>query len=119
MCTCAESLSPTFCDSMDRGRPGSSVYRILQARALEWAATPSPRGPPNPGTEPACLTSPAGQVGFSPLVPRGRPRPVLVYKQVLFGSSSSCEGLINSNKTYSSLVSEIRSTEVSNENGLS
>ena len=60
-----------------------------------------------------------GQVGSSPLVPRGRPCPVLVYKQVLFGSSSSREGLINSNKIYSSLVSEIRSTEVSNENGLS
>ena len=27
-----------FCDSMDRSSPGSSVYRIYQARILEWVA---------------------------------------------------------------------------------
>ena len=26
----------TLCDSMDYSPPGSSVYRISQARALEW-----------------------------------------------------------------------------------
>ena len=30
---------------MDYSLPGSSVHRIFQARILEWAATPSARGP--------------------------------------------------------------------------
>ena len=34
---------PTLCDPMDRSPPGSSVYGILQARILEWAAKPSSR----------------------------------------------------------------------------
>ena len=29
---------PTLCDPMDCSPPGSSVYGILQARILEWAA---------------------------------------------------------------------------------
>ena len=29
---------PTLCDPIDRSPPGSSVPRILQARALEWVA---------------------------------------------------------------------------------
>ena len=29
---------PTLCDPMDSSAPGSSVYRILQARILEWVA---------------------------------------------------------------------------------
>ena len=28
----------TLCDPMDSSAPGSSVYRILQARILEWVA---------------------------------------------------------------------------------
>ena len=31
-------LGPTLCDSIDSSPPGSSVYRILQARTLEWVA---------------------------------------------------------------------------------
>ena len=36
----AKSLQsgPTLCDSTDNSPPGSSVYRILQARTLEWVA---------------------------------------------------------------------------------
>ena len=34
--------SPTLRDPRDCSPPGSSVHRILQARALEWAAMPSP-----------------------------------------------------------------------------
>ena len=43
---CAESLQLclTLCDPMDYRPPGSSVHGILQARILEWAAIPSPRG---------------------------------------------------------------------------
>ena len=31
-------LWPTLCDPMDSSLSGSSVYRIFQARVLEWAA---------------------------------------------------------------------------------
>ena len=31
------------CDPMDCSLPGSSVYRLLQARILEWIAMPSSR----------------------------------------------------------------------------
>ena len=37
-------LCPTLCDPMDSSLPGSSVHVILQARILEWVATPSSRG---------------------------------------------------------------------------
>ena len=35
---------PTFCSPIDGSPPGSSVHGILQARILEWVATPSSRG---------------------------------------------------------------------------
>ena len=40
LCICAESLQSclTLCDPMDCSLPGSSVYRILQAKVLEWGA---------------------------------------------------------------------------------
>ena len=34
----------TLCDPMDCSLPGSSVHGILQARLLEWVATPFSRG---------------------------------------------------------------------------
>ena len=42
---------PTLCDPMDCSPPGSSVHGILQARILEWAATPFPGALPYPGIE--------------------------------------------------------------------
>ena len=38
--TAAKSLQscPTLCDPIDGSPPGSSVHRILQARALEWVS---------------------------------------------------------------------------------
>ena len=33
-----------LCDPVDHSLPGSSVCGVLQARVLEWAATPSSRG---------------------------------------------------------------------------
>ena len=49
-CVCAKSLQSclTLCDSMDYSPPGSSVHGILQARTLEWVATPSCRGSSQP-----------------------------------------------------------------------
>ena len=55
----------TLCDPMDCSLPGSSVHGILQAGILEWLAMPSSRGPPDPGTEPRSLLSPALAGGFS------------------------------------------------------
>ena len=34
----------TLCDPLDCKLPGSSVHGILQARILEWVATPFSRG---------------------------------------------------------------------------
>ena len=39
---------PTLCDPIDCSPPGSSVHGTLQARILEWIATPSSRGPSRP-----------------------------------------------------------------------
>ena len=60
---------PLFCDSMDYSLPGSSVHGVLQARILEWVATPFPRDLPDPGMEPRSsalqadplLSEPAGK----------------------------------------------------------
>ena len=39
---------PTLCDPMNYSPPGSSVHGILQARVLEWVATPSSRASSQP-----------------------------------------------------------------------
>ena len=44
--------------------PGSTVHGILQARILEWVASPFFRDLPNPGIESTSLTSPALADGF-------------------------------------------------------
>ena len=55
----AESLQSWSTDPVDCGPPGSSVHRIIPTRTLEWVATLSSGGPPDPGTEPTSLISPA------------------------------------------------------------
>ena len=49
-CVSAKLLQPcpTLCDPVDFSLPGSSAYRILQARTLEGVAVPSSRGPSCP-----------------------------------------------------------------------
>ena len=47
VCLVVQSCS-TLCDIMDCSPPGSSVHGILQARILEWVATPSTRGSSQP-----------------------------------------------------------------------
>ena len=49
----------TVCNAMNCSPPNSPVHGIFQAGILEWVGTPSSRGYPHPGTEPASLTSPA------------------------------------------------------------
>ena len=63
-------LCLTFCNPMDCSRPGSSVRGISQARILEWAATSSSRGSPNPGKEPTSSVFLALAGGFFTTVPR-------------------------------------------------
>ena len=57
-------LCPTLCNPMDCSLSGCSLYGILQARILEWAATPSSGDLPDPGIETASLMSPALAGGF-------------------------------------------------------
>ena len=45
----------TLCDPMDCGPSGSFVHGILQARILEWVASPSPGDLSDPGIEPGSL----------------------------------------------------------------
>ena len=42
-------LCPTLCNPMGCSLPGSSLHGILQARTLEWVATPFPKGSSCPG----------------------------------------------------------------------
>ena len=41
-------LCLTLCDTMNCSLPGLSVHGILQARTLEWVATPFSRGHSHP-----------------------------------------------------------------------
>ena len=50
-------LCLTLCDPIDYSLPSSSAHGILQARILEWVATPFSRDLPNQGTEPASPVS--------------------------------------------------------------
>ena len=86
-------FSPTLCGPMDCSPPGSSG-EILQgfssmgfSRQEYWSGWPfpSPEDLPNPGTEPASLTSPALGGKFLPLAPPGKPPPK--------------KGVINNNKS--------------------
>ena len=62
-----------LCDPRDCSLPGSSVHRILQARILEWVATPSSRGIfPTQRLKPHLLGLLPWQVGSSPLAPPGK-----------------------------------------------
>ena len=57
-------LYPTLCNPMDCSPSASSVHGILQARILEWVAISSSGDLPDPGIEPASLTSPNLAGGF-------------------------------------------------------
>ena len=57
----------TLCDLMDY-----TVHGILQARVLEWEASPSPRHLPNPGIEPRFPA--LREDFFLPAEPQGKPK---------------------------------------------
>ena len=55
---------------MDYSLPGSSLHGILQARILDWVASPFSRDIPDPGIEHG---SPALQADSLPYEPPGNP----------------------------------------------
>ena len=61
----------TLCDPIFYNPPGSTVHGIFQARILEWVAVSCSRDLPEPGVEPASLTT-AALTGSSPLEPPGK-----------------------------------------------
>ena len=70
VCVLVIQSCPTLCNPTDCSPPGFSVHGILQARILEWVATPSSRGSPDPGVK----RSSASQVTVSlPTKPPGKP----------------------------------------------
>ena len=74
----------SLCDPMDSSLPGFSVQEILQARILEWVATPSSSG--SSGPRDWIYTSSIsyiGRLGSLPLAPPGKPTQSL-YRFLLF-----------------------------------
>ena len=59
---------------MNYSPPGSTVYRISQARTLEWLPFSPPGHLPDPGSEPEPPMSPALAGGFFTTAPPGKPR---------------------------------------------
>ena len=76
LCLVTQS-SLTLCDPRDCSPPGSSVHGILQARILEWVASPPPGDLPNPGIEPRY---PALQAESLRAQPPGQPN--ISYKSI-------------------------------------
>ena len=77
-CVCAKSFQSclTLCDPMDCSPPGFSVHGILQARRLEWVATPSSRDLfPTQGSNSHLLHLLHEQDSSLPLAPRGSDKP--------------------------------------------
>ena len=64
VCVCVSACSVTSNSLWVHGLypPGSSVYGVFQARILEWFVFSSPGDLPDPGTELASPTSPAGGI---------------------------------------------------------
>ena len=73
------SHCPTLCSPMDWSLPASSVCGILQARILKWVAMPLSKGSfPIQGLNQCLLCLLHWQVASLPLMPPGKPSPVVV-----------------------------------------
>ena len=64
----------TLCNPVDCSPPGSSVHGILQARTLEWVATPSSRGSSQPRDQTRASYSSCIAGGFFTREPLGEAR---------------------------------------------
>ena len=67
---------------MDCSTACSTIHGVSQAKVLEWVPFPSPGDLPDPGIEPASLTSPALQMDSLPLGYLRSPTPLLRGKTV-------------------------------------
>ena len=74
---------PPLCDPMDYSPPDSSVHGILQARILEWVATPSSRGSswPRDRTHVSCISCTCRWILYSLSHP-GSPNVVYISPQL-------------------------------------
>ena len=89
----AESLPscPTLRNPVNRSPSGPSVHGVLQARVLEWGATPSSRGPSPPRDQ--TRSNPALQADFSPSEPAEKPYTVdTMYKIELMRAYGTAQG---------------------------
>ena len=79
LCTCHidSVVFLTLCDPIGGRPPGLSVHRILQAGVLSGLPFPPPGGLPDPGMEPASLTSPALAAGGPGMEPASLTSPAL------------------------------------------
>ena len=74
---------------MNCSPPGSSVYRISQARTLEWLPFSPPGYLLDPGTDPEPPVSPALAGGFFTTTPPGKPKDLVMTCWDKTGSSFS------------------------------
>ena len=92
-CVRAKSLQSclTLCDPMDCSPPDSSVHGVLQARTLEGAAMPFPRGSSRLRLTQYLLHRLHWQVGSLPLAPPGKPEILnkWMYLMLLIDSSAT------------------------------
>ena len=73
MCTKSLLSCRTLCDPVDHSLSGSSAHGNSPGEFWSGLPFPSPADLPDPGIQPASLTSTAGTGTFLPLVPPGRP----------------------------------------------
>ena len=84
VCVCVKSLQLclTLCHPMDCSPPGFSVHGILQAKILEWVATPSSRGSPRSWdrTHVSCGSCIAGKIFAAE--PPGKPMVAIIRMKI-------------------------------------
>ena len=74
MCVLSHFSCVLLCDPTDYSPPGASLHGILQARIQSGLPSSPPGDFPDPGIEPASLSSPAlASESFLPLAPPGKP----------------------------------------------
>ena len=62
-----------LCGPMEHSLPGSSVHGILQARRVEWVATPYSRGSSQTGDQTSVFCNSCTAGGFFTTEPPGKP----------------------------------------------
>ena len=91
-CMLLLQLCPTLCCSVGCGLPSSSVLGILQARILEWLATPSSRGSSQhkDGTRVSCVFCTADRFFTDEPLEKAYILDIKTLSDFLFANTSSC-----------------------------